>query len=73
MKLRQNSKDWRLLEDELGNPIFKYLDVHPGDVQEFINNNNYKGLESEVMELEAENVSLQERIQDLEAQLQERD
>jgi hypothetical protein len=52
MNLKQNNKDPRLLEDEFGNPMFKYVGDHPRDVERLLN--YIEGLEEMIDDLEAD-------------------
>ena len=42
MKLRVNARDYKLVEDEMGNPIFRFLGLHPSDLYEIIEKANGK-------------------------------
>jgi hypothetical protein len=52
MKLKQNSRNHLLLEDDLGYPMFLYVGLHPGDVYRLLK--YIKGLENRIDELEYE-------------------
>jgi predicted nuclease with TOPRIM domain len=55
MNLRIRNSDPRMIEDEFGNEMFKFVGLHLGDVQDFLNRiNGYADLEKEVQELEGE-------------------
>jgi hypothetical protein len=43
MKLRQNSKNWRLVEDDFGNPVFEFVGTNFSDLEQIIKafNNSY--------------------------------
>lgn len=51
---RRSVQDPTIIEDELGNPVFKYLGIWPQDLEELVANLNNTGpLRSEIKELKA--------------------
>lgn len=62
MKLRVNARDHKLVENDYGDPIFRFLGLHPSDLDDIIKrvNNPY----DTIYELKA-------RIEELEEELNE--
>ena len=66
MNLRIRNSDPRMIEDEFGNEMFKFVGLHLGDVQDFVNRiNSYTDLEREVKELEDHVDYLQDELGEL--------
>ena len=69
MKLRSNTRDNNLVEDDFGSPIFQFLGTHPSDRDHIIGRVNstqkISELESKIEELEKENEELQEEIESI--------
>ena len=69
MNLRENAKDHNLVEDDFGNPIFKFLGLHPCDKDEIINafNNveDIKDLEDQLSDAEREISNLKDKLEQI--------
>ena len=75
MKLRENAKDHNLIEDDFGNPIFRFLGLHPSDKDEIINAANngsdIKDLREELADAEKEISDLEDQLSDAEDKLEQ--
>jgi septal ring factor EnvC (AmiA/AmiB activator) len=77
MKLRINTKDHTIAEDELGNPVLKHLDIHPNDFVEIVDAYNSQdfesdavlGLQSQLDSAEREIENLEEEVRDLNTEI----
>jgi len=63
MKLRQNTKDPFLLEDELCNPMFRFVGNHTSDIKEFLTQVSY--LEEKVQTLGNEVEDLRDKLKNV--------
>ncbi|HEY0752278.1 MAG TPA: hypothetical protein VGD26_14060 [Chitinophagaceae bacterium] len=54
MKLRINAKDHNLVEDELGNPVFRFLGIWPCDLNDILNRVNTPSQEIEELKYRLE-------------------
>ncbi len=78
MRLRRNNLDPNIIEDELGNPMFVHLGIHPQDVDELLNTANGDGvyqkkidqLESQIHELEVDVDYKKDIINELEVEIE---
>lgn len=64
MRLRINNKDPFLIEDEMCNPMFRYLGIHLSDVDYFVN--KIEELEEKIRDLEYDIRELEHDLWDLE-------
>lgn len=60
MKLVISTTDYRILEDEFGNPVFQHVGDHPGDVRSLISYINR--LEDQIDRLKRDIEEYEDRI-----------
>jgi hypothetical protein len=74
MKLRINSKDHNLVEDDFGNPIFRFLGLHPCDkddiISAFNDNSANKYLRGELADAQKEISELEDQLMDAQDKLE---
>lgn len=79
MRVRVNNLDPTIIEDELGNPLFKYLSIYPQDLEDVVEKMNgvgvkdlYKEIDKasdRIIELEEEVEELEDRVDELESEV----
>lgn len=63
MKLRINARDYKLVEDDYGNPIFRFLGIHPSDLDDIIRRVNSN--EEEIEDLRDRLAEAEDKLYDI--------